>query len=318
MAMFGPSRRLFGEASLGARLPRARRIQASVFAALAVGLLAVSRVDPETIAPLSRAVVGLTAPLAAMASSVMVPIAKMVSSLHATLARRHDLEHLRAENARLTALAARVADLQLENDTLRRMANYAGQSGRSLVTALVIASSAGPLSRTVVIDAGVNRGIADGAPVVDEAMLVGRVLDVQSGSSRVMLLGDRLSRVPVQIGGGQIRAVLVGNGSEQPHLDFIANETAVTSGDLVTTSGLGGIFPRGLVIGTVSGAAQRWVVSLAPSQDVPMYVSVLALATLAAGPVSTGGSADDGRAPGASVASKPSQAPKGKAKGGPK
>ena len=283
MALFGPSRRLFQEASQTSRPLPARRRQVALFTGLSVAMLTVSRIDPTAFAPVSHAIIGITAPIAATSSRLISPVAATVSRLHATLASRHDLEHLRSENARLTQMAANWAALEQENSDLRRAANYVGTNGQSPFTARVIASSSGPLARTVVINAGRDQGIGEGAPVTDAATLVGRVIDVHSNTSSVMLLGDRLSRVPVQIGTNQIRAVLIGNGTDQTQLDFIASQTAVASGDLVTTSGLGGVFPRGLVIGTLQGAPSRWVIVLTPMQEAPTMIGVHVQPTVAVG-----------------------------------
>ena len=275
MAVFGSSRRLFQEPSATSWQARRGRLPVILAVVCSLAMLAVSRLDPVAVAPIGRTLIEVTAPIAAITSPLVRPVVEALSGVLATFASRHDVNRLRAENARLTAMAANLADLQLENGALRRAAHFVGHSGQRPVMARVIASSAGPISRSVLIDAGRDQGIDGSAAVVDDTMLIGRVVDVQTNTSHVMLLSDGLSRVPVQIGVGQIRAVLIGNGTPEPQLDFIASDAAVTLGDLVTTSGLGGIFPSRLVIGTVSGTAQRWGIVLAPTQETPFVVGIL-------------------------------------------
>ncbi len=276
MALLGNSRRVFRDGDDRSRNARVGR-SFGLFAAVAVALLALSRLDSTALAPFQGAVIGWSSPLVGATSRRLAPLTQTLASLQAAISARHDIEQLRVENAHLTVLAATAARLERENRELRQIANYVGTSsqGASNLSADVVSTSANPLSRTVIINAGVTQGVRSGVPVTNEAMLIGRVLEAQAHSASVMLLSDRLSRVPVQIGGHQTRAVLSGNGSRELLLEFLANEATITAGDLVTTSGLGGVFPRGLIVGSVAGTPARWTIGLSPAQETPELVSVL-------------------------------------------
>jgi rod shape-determining protein MreC len=182
---------------------------------------------------------------------------------------------LRAENARLTGLAARALELERENSDLKRLTRFAGAPGIERVSARVIAASPSALARTLLIDAGRNQGVRDGFPVASGEGLLGRVVQAGDDSATVRLLSDRLSRVPVFIGKQQARGLLTGTGTGPPRLEFVAGDVPVAAGDVVTTSGLGGVFPRGLAVGVVVAEGAGWRVALTAADDAPFAVGVL-------------------------------------------
>ena len=274
MALFQNSRIFSREADRPARR-RAASIHFALLIAASLALLITSRFDAAALDPFRAHVIAWTAPAVAAASRAAAPVNHTLARIHTALVRMGDVEQLRADNARLAALAAHASDLEVENRHLRRLARYAGATPASPVSARVVASAAGPLSRTVLIDAGRNQGVKDGAPVIGENGLIGRVIQAHFDTATIMLLGDRLSRVPVQIGPSQVRAVLSGTGNALPHLDYIAGDATPVAGDLVTTSGLGGVFPRGLAIGTIARDATGWHIDLTADQDAPTTVAIL-------------------------------------------
>lgn len=274
MALFQNSRIFSREADRPARR-RAASIHFALLIAAALALLITSRFNAPALDPVRAYVIAWTAPVVATASRAVTPVNRALALIHTALVRMGDVEQLRTDNARLTALAAHASDLEVENRHLRRLARYAGVTPASPVSARVVASAAGPLSRTILIDAGRNQGVKDGAPVIGENGLIGRVVQAHFDTATIMLLGDRLSRVPVQIGPSHIHAVLTGTGTALPHLDYIAGDATPVAGDLVTTSGLGGVFPRGLAIGTLARDATGWHIDLSADQDAPTTVAIL-------------------------------------------
>jgi rod shape-determining protein MreC len=101
------------------------------------------------------------------------------------------------------------------------------------------------------LDVGRNGGMKAGFPVVDANGLVGRLIETGTRASRVLLITDINSRIPVQVGKTAVRALLLGDNGPRPRLGHLPAEAAVAEGDEVFTSGTGGLLPRGLRIGTV-------------------------------------------------------------------
>jgi rod shape-determining protein MreC len=106
--------------------------------------------------------------------------------------------------------------------------------------------------RTVMIDRGSTSGIAEGMPVVAADGVVGQIVKVASGSSRVLLLTDHSSGIAATIQRSRARGVVKGKGEGLCSLEFTTREEDVKVGDMVVTSGIGGVFPKGLPIGEVT------------------------------------------------------------------
>lgn len=146
----------------------------------------------------------------------------------------------------------------------------------ALATARSVSESRGPFVNARLLDAGSSKGIQVGNPVINEQGLVGRIVGVTGGVSRMLLLTDVASRTPVLIDRTDARALLTGDGSGNPKLEFIRGVDAVQAGDRVLTSGDGGGFPRGVPIGVVAkGIDGSWRVKLFSDRGAIDYVRIM-------------------------------------------
>lgn len=132
------------------------------------------------------------------------------------------------------------------------------------VSARSVSVSRGPFNNNRLIDAGSSRGLAFGNPVINEHGLVGRVVGVSPDVSRVLMVTDVVSRVPVMVARTDARAMMVGDGGGFPRLEFVrGGPDVLKKGDQILTSGDGGIFPRGLPVGEARrGVDGVWRVDL--------------------------------------------------------
>lgn len=145
-----------------------------------------------------------------------------------------------------------------------------------MVAARVVAESRGPFANARMADAGSERGVSVGNPVISERGLIGRVVGVSRGASRVLLLSDIASRTPVMIDRTNARAILTGDGGPNPKLEYLRGREPVQEGDRVITSGDGGVVPRGLPVGVaVKGIDGRWRVALAADSGAIDFVQIL-------------------------------------------
>ena len=240
--------------------------------------LAFSELEPALVAPLRAALSGPLAPAAAVIVDGVAAISGGLFALKDLLAAPFLTQpRLAADDARRAVLEARIVDLERENRDLKALTRYSRAPKPQLVSARVVMSSASPLSQTIMLDAGRNQGVRGGHPVVAGDGLVGRVVQAYPNQSSVMLLTDRLSRVPVAVGAAQVHAVLAGSGDGSARLEFIGPGASIQPGDLVTTSGAGGVFPRGLGVGVVAQASTSQRVELTAWRDDPLAVGVLLL-----------------------------------------
>lgn len=161
-------------------------------------------------------------------------------------------QRLREENARLLQWQDLAQRLETENEELRQMLHFEPQGVRGYITGRVIANSGGAFLRNVLIDVGDRQGVERGQAALGGEGVAGRVTEVGSRASRVLLLTDLNSRVPVVIEDTRERAVLAGDNTSRPRLLYLPEKSAIQVGDHVVTAGSGGIFPPGLPVGAVS------------------------------------------------------------------
>lgn len=165
--------------------------------------------------------------------------------------------------AQLTALAARasqVEQLTLENNRLRALLELSLRPDTKGLTAQVLYDAADPYTRKVVIDKGSVQGVAAGSPVLDESGVVGQVTRVHPLVSEVTLLTDRDQAIPVLNTRTGVRSVAYGQSGpsgNELELRFMAGNADVQEGDLLSTSGVDGVYPAGLAVARVTHVERR-------------------------------------------------------------
>jgi rod shape-determining protein MreC len=193
------------------------------------------------------------------AAPVLRLVSQPISVVDSVVARFHDMValydengRLRQENARLLQWQQAAQQLTAENGRLRELLKLAPDPATSFISTRVIANSGGSFVRSVLVDAGNGEGVTRGQAAITGEGLVGRVTEVGERASRILLLTDLNSRIPVAFDGTRERAVLAGDNSDQPRLLYLPTGATVNIGDRIVTSGNGGIFPPGLPVGVVS------------------------------------------------------------------
>lgn len=146
----------------------------------------------------------------------------------------------------------------------------------AMQTARSILDARGPFSRARLIDAGSAKGVKVGNPVINEHGLVGRVVGTSPGISRMLLVTDVASQIPVLVDRTDARAILKGDGSGNPRLEFMRGVDSVQVGDRILSSGDGGGMPRGVPIGVAArGIDGSWRVKLFSDRGAIDYVRVM-------------------------------------------
>ncbi|ATQ43745.1 rod shape-determining protein MreC [Caulobacter mirabilis] len=166
--------------------------------------------------------------------------------------------------------------LQDENERLRAVLGVRTDPPIPMITARVVTDSRGPFANYRLANAGTKDGVMIGFPVLAERGLVGRVVGVSGGASKVLLLTDAASKTPVMVDRTNARAILTGDGGPNPKLEYLRSREPLKEGDRVLTSGDGGVIPRGLPVGrAVKGLDGRWRVVLDADSSVIDWVRIL-------------------------------------------
>ena len=144
-------------------------------------------------------------------------------------------------------------ELLVENERLRKLLGARERLGNATVLADVLYESRDRFARKLVLNIGTKEGVRAGSPVIDDAGVVGQITRVFNDTSEVTLLTDKDQSIPVQILRNGLRGVAFG-GAEPGTLDlrFMAANADIANGDVVTTSGIDGVYPSGLMVATVS------------------------------------------------------------------
>jgi rod shape-determining protein MreC len=158
---------------------------------------------------------------------------------------------LKKENNELRNDITKSEFLELENTQLRKLIEEQVASPSNLVSARVMLDKTSPYLNSFIINTGSNKNVKNGMAVLDGKNFIGRIVDVNFFSSRVLLVSDLNSRIPVIVEPSAYHAILNGRGKNEPTLEYLPENHNVQDGDKVYTSGKEGIFTSGIPIGEV-------------------------------------------------------------------
>lgn len=162
-------------------------------------------------------------------------------------------EALRHENDELKLQLNQLQGKAAESDRLAALLHFReAHRSNPMITARVIGVSVGTASRTVDIDRGSRDGIRRNMPVITPDGVVGKVIEVFSATSQILLLTDKESGIGAMLAESRIQSPVGGNGEPLLVMKYVANDDNVKSGETVVTSGMDRIFPRDLPLGTVT------------------------------------------------------------------
>jgi len=159
---------------------------------------------------------------------------------------------LRAKVSALEVRTMALGEARTENNRLRAMLDFKkAYPDLPLVPAEVLGQDISLVFKTLVLDKGSRDGFFKDMPVIKPGGIVGRVIAIKHHSAQVLLITDVNSAVPAVIESSRVKGIVKGRGDGSLSLEYVKSDENVKAGDLVVTSGLGGIFPRGITIGTV-------------------------------------------------------------------
>jgi rod shape-determining protein MreC len=164
----------------------------------------------------------------------------------------------------------------LHDERLNKLMGMRDMLPAPSIAAAVIGEDSSPWFRTVTIDRGGEDGIKEGMPVVGSAGVVGRIVKVARGSSRVLLLTDHASGISAVVQRSRARGVVKGKVGNICSLEFSQRGDDVQTGDIVLTSGVGGVFPKGLPIGEIT-MVKKGEYGIFQAVDIRPYVNIYRL-----------------------------------------
>lgn len=210
-----------------------------------------SRTDSLIVGGISRVFMDVTGP-------VMHVVEFPARLLHHVYTYFYDISHiyadnrvLRSENRQLLLLQNKVRTLEVENQLLERLLNYVPPAEATFMSAKVIAESGDNFTHSLLVYIG-DEAVQKGQIVLGDESVIGRIEKVSGHYATVILVTDINSKIPVVVERTRSRGILSGNNTAVPQLIFTRNSADIQTGDVIVTSGVGGMFPSGLPIGFVS------------------------------------------------------------------
>ena len=165
-------------------------------------------------------------------------------------------KRLKAENEDLKNWKNVALQLHFEAEHLKKLLHYAPPQKSTFVTAKTLTDNGSRFSRSLIVSAGRKEGVSKGDLAMTSSGVVGRVVEVGRHASRLMLLTDYASRVPVLIGEKGVNGILTGDGSDTPKITSLPENQSIQKGDIVLSSGQVGVYPSGLGIGVIESISE--------------------------------------------------------------
>ena len=227
---------------------------AAVLCVLSVILFTLSCREAGTgpISSVKGAFTVVTTPVRYAGSVVSAPFSGLANVFGNLTADEKTLSELKEENEKLTAENAKLKEADETASRLQDLLKLQSTYSLESTAAHVISGSTDTWTSTVTIDKGTSSGLTVGMPVTDSAGVIGQIIECGVSSSTVRLITDESSSVSAMVQSSRAQGMLRGSADGTLRLTLVRTDQTVKTGDLVVTSGLGGVFPKGLPLGKVT------------------------------------------------------------------
>lgn len=194
----------------------------------------------------------VTTPVRVLGSLVATPFNAAGNVMGNLTASQETLSELREQNAELTAQVAELSESKKTSERLESLLNLQSTYSLTSTAARIIGNSSDAWSRAVTIDKGTAAGFSCGMAVCNSGGVIGQIVEVSATTSTVQLITDEGSGVSAMVQSTRAQGMLQGQPDGSLRLSYVSTESDVKVGDIVITSGIGGVYPKGLPLGTVS------------------------------------------------------------------
>ena len=233
----------------------ARSLRRFLVAGIMLGclvLFAVWRIDSPRVERLRAEVADAVMPRADWLLAPVTAAAEIARDAR-SYARLHEQnQELRRELQRMQAWKEAALQLEQQNARLLDLNNVRLDPAHTWITGRVLADAGSPFRQSALLNVGARDGVSDGWATMDGIGVVGRISGTGERTARVILLTDPASRMPVLVQPSGRTAILQGDNTAAPLIDFLENPDLIRPGDRIVSSGDGGVFPSGLLVGQVA------------------------------------------------------------------
>lgn len=232
--------------------PLVGRLSLFLLTAGALALIIFGKTHDTLTRNLRMAIADTVAPVVGMLAKPLDTVEGFTSWVHEMATLHSENQRLLQDNQRLQQWQTVATELGVENDKLRSLLRFAPTGDTSFTTAHIAVDMGSPYSRSALITSGILQGVRDNMAVISDAGLVGRIQEAGRQTSRVLLLTDMNSRIPVMAEHSRERAIAGGTGGDGLTLMYLPENSKVRVGEKIVTSGDGRVLPAGLPVGIVT------------------------------------------------------------------
>lgn len=244
-----------------------KKIELGLFIFASVFLITASKVNKEVNTDISMFFVDISLPIVDLASAPFSGASDIFSGMKDLVNAKRENAVLRMENEKLKSLYITSLNINQENQELKDALKFVSLKSTNYKAARLIGRSHQMYSSNVFIDVGSESDIKEDNVVTGKYSVIGRVAQVASNKSRIMLITDVNSRIPVITSKSRTRGILIGNNGNNMEIIYLDKKHRIKPGDMVFTSGDGDSLPPGLLVGIVKKAS-RTSVSVAPAESI--------------------------------------------------
>lgn len=201
---------------------------------------------------LRGAVMTVTSPVRMLGSVAASPFNAIGNAARNATASSDTLSELERENRELTARVAELSEAQETAERLEKLVGLKSTYNLESTAARIIGSTGDAWTDAVIIDKGSSSGFEVGMPVCSSGGVIGQIVEVSANTSTVRLITDEQSGISAMVQGSRAQGMLQGQPDGTLRLEYVVSDAEVSTGDIIITSGIGGAFPKGLPLGTVS------------------------------------------------------------------
>lgn len=244
-------------------------------------LLAITTRRPTSYA-LNRVMLAFAAPFQELATRTMTAAETLWSDYFFLVAAARENRALRQQIDLAQQQTTHYRELETENARLRELLAFKRALPGTALAAEIIGKDPSAWFKTVIVDKGATDGVTRGLPALTTRGVVGQIIEVAPHQSKLMLIIDRNSAADALVQRTRARGIVKGAASEECYLDYVLYEDEVRVGDDVVASGFDGVYPKGVLIGTVSSVTFQGSdffkeVKIAPAVDFDKLEDVLIL-----------------------------------------
>jgi rod shape-determining protein MreC len=230
------------------------KIKTVFFSFLCIVFLVISKVNGELSREISSVFINVSLPVVSFITFPINSVVNLLVDFRELVDAKRKNKILEKEIDELRAFYIKSLNVYQENKELRNSLSFAVTKSNNFKIARIIGRSSQLFGQKLLINAGKKRGLSEGNVVTGDQGMIGRLIEVSDDNSRLMLLTDARSRIPIITSQARTRGILSGNGSDTMEIMYLSKDHEIKVGDQVFTSGDGDYLPIGLLVGIVTKA----------------------------------------------------------------